>query len=212
MRYVHIIFENKRILSAAIIVLFVVVVAIAAPLVSPYDPLQVFSGLRNAPIGTPGHIFGTDQSGRDILSRLIWGGRVALLMGTVPVLASIIIGVVLGLFASYYGGVWEFIILRLMEVLFAFPLILLAILAAAVLGKGMLNAMIAMTIVVVPYVIRAVHASAKPAMGLTYVEASIIRGASALHVMFSEILPSILPSLIVFATSVVPIFIIFAAG
>ena len=207
-----IILGSRTILIATCVVGVFVILAAAAPLVSPYDPLEVFSGLRNAPVGTPGHILGTDQSGRDILSRIIWGGRVTLVMGTVPVLGSLLIGIVLGLLAAYYGRILEFLVLRLMEVLFAFPLILLAILAAAVLGKGMLNAMIAMTIVVIPYVIRAVHAAAKSTMGLTYVEASIIRGAGAWHVMFSEILPNIMSSLIVFATSVIPIFIIFAAG
>lgn len=207
-----IILGDRIILIATCVVGLFVVLAAAAPLASPYDPLQIFSGLRNAPVGTPGHIMGTDQSGRDILSRIIWGGRVTLVIGTVPVVLSLLVGIVLGLLAAYYGGILEFLVLRLMEALFAFPLILLAILAAAVLGKGMLNAMIAMTIVVIPYVIRAVHAAAKSTMGLTYVEASIIRGAGAWHVMFSEILPNIMSPLVVFATSVMPIFIIFAAG
>jgi peptide/nickel transport system permease protein len=203
---------DGRVLAGTVVLAVFALVAVAAPLVSPYDPLDVFSGLRNAPPGTPGHPLGMDQTGRDILSRVIWGGRVSLLMGTAPVAAAMAIGILLGLLAAYYGGVLEFAILRLMEVLFAFPLILLAILAAQAFGKGMVNAMIAMTLVEIPYVIRAVHAAGRAAMGLTYVEASIVRGARAGHVMFSEILPSIAPSLIIFAMSVAPIFVIFAAG
>lgn len=199
-------------LAASIIVAATILLAIAAPLVSPWSPVQVFSGLRNAPLLTPGHFLGTDQAGRDILSRLIWGARVTLVMGTVPVVLSMVVGTLLGLIAAYYGKILDFVISRLMEVLFAFPLVLLAVLAAAALGKGMMNAMLAMAIAMVPYVIRAVYAAAKPAMTLTYVEASIIRGAGAAHVMLAEILPGIFPSLVVFATSMIPLFIIFAAG
>jgi ABC-type dipeptide/oligopeptide/nickel transport system permease subunit len=209
---VPIILRDGRILFGGCVVAVIGLLTLAAPLVSPYDPLQVFSGLRNAPIGTIGHLLGTDQAGRDILSRVLWGGRVSLVIGTMPVAASLAIGTCLGLIAAYYGRWVEFLILRFMEILFAFPLILLAILAAAVLGKGMLNAMTAMTIVVIPYVIRAVHAAAKSTMGLTYVEAAIIRGAGPWRIMLSEILPNIIASLVIFATSVMPIFIIFSAG
>ncbi len=208
----EILFEDGRVLVGVLVLFVFAVLAVGAPLISPNDPLQVFPGLRNAPLGTPGHPLGTDQTGRDILSRVIWGGRVSLVTGTAPVVAAMMIGVLLGLLASYYGGVLEFFILRFMEVLFAFPLILLAILAAQAFGKGMLNAMLAMTLVEVPYVIRAVHAAGKSAMDLTYVQAAIVRGARARHVMFSEILPSIGPSLIIFAASIAPIFVIFAAG
>lgn len=198
--------------ATSLVVVAVVILAMAAPLVSPWSPVQVFSGLRNAPLLTPGHFLGTDQAGRDVLSRLIWGARITLVMGTVPVVLSMVVGTLLGLVAAYYGGILDFLISRLMEVLFAFPLILLAVLAAAALGKGMVNAMLAMAVAMVPYVIRAVYGAAKPTMGRTYVEASIIRGASAAHVMLSEILPSIFPSLVIFATSMIPLFIIFAAG
>ncbi len=208
----EIVLGDHRVVVGTLVLVVFAVGAVAAPLVSPLDPLDVFGGLRNAPLGTPGHPLGTDQSGRDILSRVIWGGRVSLVMGTAPVAAAMAIGILLGLLAAYYGGVLEFTILRFTEVLFAFPLILLAILAAQAFGKGMVNAMVAMTLVEIPYVIRAVHAAGKAAMDLTYVQASIVRGARAGHVMFSEILPSIGPSLIIFGASVAPIFVIFAAG
>ncbi len=208
----EIVLGDRRVLIGVLVLAVFAALAVAAPLISPDDPLEVFSGLRNALIGTPGHPLGTDQTGRDILSRVIWGGRVSLVMGTAPVAVSMVIGILLGLVAAYYGGVLEFLILRFMEVLFAFPLILLAILAAQAFGKGMLNAMLAMTLVEVPYVIRAVHAAGKSAMDLTYVEAAVVRGARARHVMFSEILPSIGPSLIIFTASIAPIFVIFAAG
>lgn len=203
---------DTRILIGSAVMLLLVLAAIFAPWISPYSPVEVFSGLRNAPPGAEGHILGVDQNGRDILSRLIWGGRVTLLMGTVPVAAAMVIGTLMGLTAAYFGKWLEFVILRTMEVLFAFPLILLAILAAQVLGKGMLNAMAAMAIVVIPYVIRASHAAAKGTMGLSFVEAARIRGAGPWRVMFGEILPNILGPLVVFAVSVAPIFIIFSAG
>jgi ABC-type dipeptide/oligopeptide/nickel transport system permease subunit len=212
MRRVKSFMSTPSIVVASTVVVIVVLAAVCAPLVSPWNPVQVFPGLRNAPLLTPGHVLGTDQAGRDILSRLIWGARITLVMGTVPVVLSMIAGTLLGLLAAYYGGAIDFSISRLMEVLFAFPLVLLAILAAAALGKGMINAMSAMTIAMIPYVIRAVYAAAKPAMNLTYVEAAMIRGATGAHVMLAEILPSIFPSLVVFAASMIPLFIIFAAG
>ncbi len=204
--------SDRRLAVGGGIVTVLVLAAVFAPLVSPYSPVEVFSGMRNQPPGTAGHILGTDQNGRDILSRLIWGGRVTLLMGTVPVAAAMVVGTLMGLLAAYFGRWLEFVILRLMEVLFAFPLILLAILAAQVLGKGMLNAMAAMAIVVIPYVIRASHAAAKGTMALSFVEAARIRGAGPGRVMFGEVLPNILGPLVVFAVSVAPIFIIFSAG
>ncbi len=203
---------DKRIVTGGAVVLFLVIVSMFAPLLSPYDPIEIFSGLRNKPPGTPGHILGTDQTGRDILSRLIWGGRITLLLGTVPVLAAMVVGTFLGMTAAYFGGWYDWIVLRLTEVLFSFPLVLLAILAAQVLGKGMFNAMVAMAIVVVPYVIRAAHAAARSTITLTFVEAARVRGAGPWMILWSEVLPNIFGSLVVFAVSVMPIFIIFSAG
>jgi peptide/nickel transport system permease protein len=203
---------DKRVLLGGSLVLLAIVVSVFAPLLSPYDPIEVFSGLRNAPPGTPGHILGTDQTGRDIVSRLIWGCRITLAMGSVPVLAAMIVGAVLGMTAAYFGGWFGWLVLRFMEVLFAFPLVLLAILAAQVLGKGMLNAMAAMAIVVIPYVIRAAYAATRSTIALTFVEAAKVRGAGPWLVLWSEVLPNIFASLVVFAVSVMPIFIIFSAG
>lgn len=210
--FVRAVAADKRMLAGSAVVLTIVVVSSFAPLLSPYDPIEVFSGLRNSPPGTPGHILGTDQTGRDILSRLIWGGQVTLIMGTVPVLAAMVVGTFLGITAAWFGGWYDWIVLRVMEVLFAFPLVLLAILAAQVLGKGMLNAMLAMAVVVVPYVIRAAHASARSTIALTFVEAAKVRGAGPWMILWSEVLPNIIGSLVVFAVSVMPIFIIFSAG
>lgn len=204
--------KDTRITIGSGVLLLFVLAAIFAPVVAPHSPVEVFSGLRNAPPGTSGHLLGTDQSGRDILSRLLWGGRVTLLMGTIPVIVAMVFGTLLGIVAAWYGKWVEFVILRLMDVLFAFPLILLAILAAQALGKGMLNAMAAMAIVVSPYVIRAAHAAARGAAGMSYVEAALIRGASPGRIMFAEILPNILAPLVIFAASAAPIFVIFAAG
>lgn len=208
----RVILGDKRILCGGSLVLLAIVVSLFAPLLSPYDPIEIFSGLRNAQPGTPGHILGTDQTGRDIVSRLIWGCRITLVMGSVPVLAAMVVGAFLGMTAAYFGGWFGWLILRFMEVLFAFPLVLLAILAAQVLGKGMFNAMAAMAIVVVPYVIRAAYAATCSTIALTFVEAARVRGAGPWLVLWSEVLPNIISSLVVFAVSIMPIFIIFSAG
>ena len=204
--------QDLRILIGGTAVLVFVAVAVLAPVLSPYDPIEVFSGLRNAPIGTSGHLLGTDQTGRDIVSRLIWGSQITLLLGTLPVIVAMVAGTVLGMTAAYFGGWYGWLVLRITEVLFAFPLVLLAILAAQILGKGMLNAMAAMAIVVVPYVIRAAHAAARSTIALTFVEAAKVRGAGPWLILYAEVLPNIFASLVVFAVSVMPIFIIFSAG
>ena len=120
-RFARAVAADKRILTGSAVVLAIIVVSSFAPLISPYDPIEVFSGLRNSPPGTPGHILGTDQTGRDILSRLIWGGQVTLILGTVPVLAAMVVGTFLGITAAWFGGWYDWIVLRVMEVLFAFP-------------------------------------------------------------------------------------------
>ena len=150
--------------------------ALAAPLVSPYDPLEQNMGDFLVRPG-PGHWCGTDQFGRDILSRIIWGGRLTLQVGLIAVGIAALAGVTLGLCAGFYGGWPDLVIMRLIDLLLAFPSMLLALGVVAVLGGSLPNVMIAVGIAGVPQFTRVVRAAVLGARGLPYVEAARAVGA-----------------------------------
>ena len=152
--------------------------ALAAPLISPWDPLASAGVERLSPIGTAGHLLGTDEQGRDILSRLIWGGRASLLVGILPTVAAGIVALGLGLLAGYAGGVADHVIMRALDVFFAFPLVLLAIAIVGVIGPGMHNQMFALAVVLVPYSTRVVRTATLSVKPLEFVEAARALGAS----------------------------------
>lgn len=199
-------------LAGGVIVLFTLVIAIAAPIVSPHDPLAQDSSIRLSPIGTPGHPLGTDGNGRDILSRLIYGSRTALLVAVVPVLAAAAIGLLLGLIAGYRGGWVDAAIMRFADVLFAFPAILLAIAIVAALGPRLLNAMMALAIVFIPAFARLVRASVLSLRERDFVVAARASGATPGSVVGRHILINALPPIVVFATLQTGQMIIFASA
>jgi len=156
---------------AAGILVLLVLLAIFAPYIVPFPPGDADPTLRLQPPGTPGHLLGLDDQGRDILSRIIYGSRLTLISGVVPVILGAAISIPLGLIGAWYPRLGE-VIMRLMDVLFAFPMALLAIMLAALLGPGLVNMMIALVITLVPYNTRVVYAAAKQERELAYVEAS----------------------------------------
>ena len=205
---------RDRLALAGIVVIVVVAAAsAAAPLISPYDPAVADAEAgRLAPIGTPGHFLGTDGGGRDILSRLIWGGRVSISIAVLPVLVSAIGGLVLGLAAGMSGKRVSGVIMRTMDVLFAFPAVLLALAVATVLGPGMMNVMMAIGIVSIPYMARVVYVETLSVRASDYVEAARVCGTPMLRLLAREIVPNVIPSLIVYATIGIGGTIVLAAG
>lgn len=182
------------------IVLCTLILALTAPLVAPHDPLRQNSKIRLSPIGTAGHLLGTDGNGRDILSRLIYGGRTALLVAIVPVLVAAVFGLAMGLAAGYFGGWADTVLMRFADILFAFPAILLAIAIVAALGPSLVNAMMALAIVFVPAFARLVRASVLSLRSREYVVAARASGATAPRIILRHILINALPTIIVFAT------------
>lgn len=193
--------ENKGAVIGLVIIAFFIFLAIFAPMISPYDPSQLQENALKLPPsfagGESSYLFGTDDVGRDIFSRLIYGARISMSVGFFVVLISASIGTLLGLLAGFIGGKVDWIIMRFVDILMAFPSILLAIVVVSVMGPGLNNAIVAVAIVSCPTFIRIVRASTMGEKEKQYVMASKTFGASTFRIMFFEILPNCLAPLIV---------------
>jgi peptide/nickel transport system permease protein len=198
-------------LAGTAVLLVLLLAAIFAGVVSPYDPVkQDFRIERDPP--SLAHPMGVDELGRDVLSRVIWGARVSLQAGAMAATIALVIGSTLGMLAAFYGGRADTLIMRSMDVLLAFPYLLLAIAVVAILGPGLLTAMIAIGIVHVPAYARIVRGSVLVVRSREYVEAAAALGASDLRVMGRHVLPNVLAPLIVQVTLNVGSSIIDTAG
>jgi ABC-type dipeptide/oligopeptide/nickel transport system permease subunit len=205
--------RDRLAMAGAIILAVVILATIFAPWISPYSPSEAHRAVgRLAPPLTPGHLLGTDGQSRDVLSRLIWGGRVSLPVAAVPIILSSMIGLVLGLLASQLGGWIGAIIMRFFDVLFAFPGVMLAIAVAATLGPGLMNCMLAMTIVITPYVGRLVYTEAVRLRRSDFVDAARVAGMRTWGIVFREIMPNVLSPVIVYGTTSLGGMVVFAAG
>jgi len=183
-----------------------------APWFTAYDPYEGSVLRRLKPIGFPGHWLGTDEVGRDLWSRMIYGGRLSLLAGVMPVFLALLVGGFLGILAGYAGGLVNSAIMRLSDVLYAFPSILLAIAITGILGSGLENTILALTIAFVPPLVRISEAVATQARHLDFVEAARASGAGTLKILHYHILNNVLGPILVYATSLISIGIILAAG
>ena len=130
-------------MASAVLLLLIICAAVFAPWLAPADPFKASMLKRLLPIGSPGHWLGTDELGRDMVTRLMYGGRLSLLMGVVPVFAAFFIGTSIGLFAGYVGGRVNMVIMRVLDVFYAFPSVLLAVAISGALGPGMSNSLLA---------------------------------------------------------------------
>ncbi|HEX6795520.1 MAG TPA: ABC transporter permease subunit [Casimicrobiaceae bacterium] len=197
--------QNRGALVGLALVVLLVVLALGAGVVAPHSPIEQFRDFELAPpFWDPGGSLrfplGTDAVGRDILSRIVHGTRLSLLIGAISVAISLTLGCVLGLLAGYFRGIVDTAITRLMDVMLALPSLLLAIAVVAILGPGLINAMYAIAIVLLPHYVRLARASVIAEAGREYVTSSRIAGASALRLMFATILPNCTAPLIVQAT------------
>ena len=207
------IFRQRNAKIGLLIISILTLIAIFAPYIAPYDPEEVLIGVeeikkREPPCihllgcseDKPQHILGVDGNVRDEFSRVIYGTRLSLLIGFSTVGFAIIIGVTLGALSGYYGGWIDNILMRFMDVLMAFPSLLLAITIVSVLGPGINNALLAIAIVSIPVYARVVRASVLSVKEQTFVSASRALGAPNLHILFNRVLPNAIPPLIVQGT------------
>ncbi|WP_374703414.1 ABC transporter permease [Bacillus sp. Marseille-P3661] len=191
--------KNKLALFGFIVIMTFIVLSLTAPFVSPYDPYEMNPGqMLSAPSGE--HLFGTDQFGRDIFSRIIYGTQISLKVGLISVGISLICGVIIGIVAAYYGRWVDGLLSRITDVMFAFPDILLALVIMAILGPSLTNLMIAIGIVYTPTFARIARGSVLQIKDSLYIEAARSMGVSNIKIMLRHILPNTLAPIIVQVT------------
>jgi peptide/nickel transport system permease protein len=195
-----------------VVLLLIFVAAVFAPWLAPGDPVVGSVLKRLKPVGTPGHLLGTDELGRDMLTRLMYGGRVSLLMGMAPVGLALLIGGSLGMVAGFVGGRVNAVIMRSVDVVFAFPSILLAVAIAGALGAGIGNTLLALTIVLIPPLTRVTESATTQVRSVEFIEAARASGAGSAVIMRVHVLGNVIGPVLVYATSLLSVAIIMAAG
>jgi len=199
-------------LAFGVVVLAIVIVAIAAPLIAPFDPYQQSIVGRLKPFGWRGHPWGTDELGRDMMSRLIYGGRISLVMGLAPVLIATLVGGTLGVIGGFAGRLANTAIMRTMDVFYAFPSILLAVAISGAMGGGMINGIIALSLVFTPAMCRVAETATAQVKNLDYIEAARASGAGTLTIIRYHVLGNVLGPVFIYASSLVSVSILLASG
>ncbi|PVB60450.1 ABC transporter permease [Labrenzia sp. 011] len=198
--------------TCTVIVVLLILAAIFAPYLGLNDPYKASMINRLKPIGYPGFPLGTDEQGRDMLARLIYGGRLTLFVGLVPVVLAFFIGSTLGLVAGYVGGWVNTMIMRTVDVFFAFPSVLLAIAISSALGAGIVNSLVSLTIVFIPPIARVAESATASVRSLDYIDAARATGGSALTIIRVHVIGNVLGPIFVYATSLTSVCMILAAG
>jgi peptide/nickel transport system permease protein len=195
-----------------LVVLSIILSAVFAPLLAPFDPYKESIIGRLKPMGWKGHWLGTDELGRDLLSRLLYGGRVSLLMGVVPVAIATIVGGTLGVIGGFGGRKVNTAIMRTMDVFYAFPSVLLAVAISGAMGGGTMNGMIALSMVFTPAMCRVAETATAQVKNLDFVEAARATGAGTFTIMRFHILGNVLGPVFIYASSLVSVGILLASG
>jgi ABC-type dipeptide/oligopeptide/nickel transport system permease subunit len=191
--------KNRSAVLGGVIVLFFILVAVVAPLIAPYDPIKPsFTTIRNAPSAL--FWFGTDELGRDMFSRMVWGARASLMAGIVSVAIAVVLGVPFGLIAGYFGGWTDAVISRATEAMLAIPFLILAIALAAFLGPSLTNAMIAIGLSAMPIFVRLTRAQVLTVKAEDYVEGARAIGLPDFWIIVRYIFPNVLPPILVQST------------
>ncbi|MBC7284444.1 MAG: ABC transporter permease [Hoeflea sp.] len=204
--------EDRVTLSFMALIFGAIGAAALAPWIAPHDPYATSMLARLKPIGTQGHLLGTDELGRDMLSRLIWGARTSLLMGIVPVAVAIALGGLLGVIAGFMGGGVNMIVMRITDVFYAFPSVLLAVAISGTLGGGMGSGLLALTLVFIPSLCRIAETAASQIRSHDFVDAARASGAPARSIILTHVVGNVLPPVLIYASSLISVSILLAAG
>ena len=203
--------HSSNLVAGAVVLLVVAGAAVLASQVAPHDPIdQEFTNQLRPP--SAAHLFGTDEFGRDIFSRVVHGARIALNVGVVADLIATVLGVVLGVAAGYFGGRLDSVVTRVVDITLAFPYLLLAMIVVAILGPGLTNAMLAIAVVYTPQFIRVVRGVVLSVKEQEFVEGARAVGAGSLRILARCILPNIVSPIIVMATLTIGFMIVETAG
>jgi len=198
--------------GALIVILLLLAMAILAPWIVPQDPYKGMTLRRLRPPGSEGYLLGTDELGRDMLSRLIYGARLSLFMGVTPVFLALLIGSTIGITAGYVGGLVNTVLMRTVDVFFAFPSVLLAIALSGAMGAGITNGLISLTVVFIPPIARVAESVTTGVRNLDYVDAARSSGASSLSIIRHHIIGNVLGPIFVYAMSLIAVSMILASG
>ncbi len=204
--------EDKVTLVCGAVLLVIVLSVVFADWIALADPYKADMMKRLKPIGTPGYPLGGDEMGRDMLTRLLHGGRLSLFMGITPVVTALSIGGLLGLVAGFLGGRVNMLIMRAMDVFYAFPSVLLAVAISGALGAGVGNAILSLTLVFIPPLTRVTESVTTQIKNLDYVEAARASGAGNLTIIRVHVLSNVLGPVFIYATSLISVSIILASG
>ena len=204
--------RDKVAMAAAGVVLALLLLALFGPWLTPADPYQASMMSRLKPIGSAGFPLGSDELGRDLVSRLIVGTRLSLFIGLTPVFCAFIIGTAIGILAGFAGGWTNTVIMRTIDVFYAFPSVLLAIALSGALGAGIFNSLISLTVVFIPPIARVAESVTTQVRGRDYVEAARASGADAFTIVRVHVLGNVLGPIFVYATSLIAVSMILASG
>ncbi len=194
------------------LIILIVLSAVFAPLLAPFDPNKTSMVYRLKPMGYKNFLLGTDELGRDMLSRLIYGGRVSLVMGIVPVCIASLVGGLLGVLAGFFGGSLNMLIMRTVDVFYAFPSVLLAVAISGVMGGGMVNGLVALSLVFIPPLCRISETATTQLRNLDFVEAARASGASGMSIILHHVVRNAAAPVFIYASSLISVSILLAAG
>ena len=204
--------RNRLAAAGLAVVVTVALLAALAPVLPLPDPAATDLSARLASVGSPGHPLGTDKLGRDLLARLVWGARVSLVVGVLATAAAAVVGSLIGLVAGFVRGITDSVLMRSIDVVMAYPYLLLAIALVAVLGPGLPKAMIAVAVVNIPFFARAVRGATLAVVSQEYVEAAALLGRPRALVLFAEVLPNVASTILVTISTTVGWMITETAG
>ena len=204
--------RDKVAMAAALVVLGLLVLVAFGPMLTPVDPYKASMMSRLKPMGFEGHPLGTDELGRDMLSRLMVGARLSLFMGITPVVCAFVIGSLIGIVAGFAGGVLNTAVMRTIDVFYAFPSVLLAIALSGALGAGITNSLISLTVVFIPPIARVAESVTTQIRTRDFVEAARASGAGAFTIVRVHVLGNVLGPIFVYATSLIAVSMILASG